>query len=278
MSARLADSRANADANNTQVAGPSRSHSLQVAVPVKNLSASHTSSSRSSVENGSGSTPATSVAITPVESDGNRPNKRVSASARAAELRSSTMSLGTQRGRKRGLSGFTKEDMDEALARALQAEEYRAINPKRQKRSPDEDMIDEDDITVYGTSGFESPDSEYEKARPRDKNGKNIYSGPRIVLGPDSEDEMLDSDTLDSEDELMFMSEEEVPPPPPPARNVNARNPRSRKGTRVSTIGKPFWMSNRVSRKPFSQIQIPLLISYVGMEGTEEARRPAPVY
>ncbi|OJJ81120.1 DNA repair protein RAD16 [Aspergillus glaucus CBS 516.65] len=248
-SARLAHSRTNADANNTQVAGPSRNHSLQVAVPVKNLSASHTSSSRSSVENGSGSTPATSVAVTPVESDGNRPNKRISASARAAELRSSTMSLGTQRGRKRGPSGFTKEDMDEALARALQAEEYRAINPKRQKLSPSEDVSDEDAITEYGTSGFESPDSEYEKVRPRDKNGKKIYSGPRIVLGPDTEDDMLDSDMLDSEDELMFMSEEEVPPPPPPARNVNARNPRSRKGTRVSTVGKPFWMSNRAWRE-----------------------------
>lgn len=188
------------------------------------------------------------------------------------------MSLGTQRGRKRGPSGFTKEDMDEALAHALQAEEYRAINPKRQKLSPSEDVSDEDAITEYRTSGFESPDSEYEKVRPRDKNGKKIYSGPRIVLGPDTEDGMLDSDMLDSEDELMFMSEEEVPPPPPPARNVNARNPRSRKGTRVSAVGKPFWMSNRVSGKSFSQIQIPLLISYVGMEGTEEARRSAPVY
>lgn len=184
------------------------------------------------------------------------------------------MSLGTQRGRKRGPSGFTKEDMDEALARALQAEEYRASNPKRQKLPPDEDVSDEDAITEYGTSGFESPDSEYEKARPRDKNGKKIYSGSQIVLGTDSEDDMLDS-----EDELMFMSEEEVPPPPPPpARNVNARNPRSRKGTRISTVGKPFWMSNRVSVKPFFQIQILLLTFYVGMEGTEEARRPAPVY
>lgn len=242
-SARLAWSRANADANNAQATGPNRSRqSLQVAVPVKNLSASHTSSSRSSVENGSGSTPATSVAITPVESDGNRPNKRVSASARAAELRSSTMSLGTQRGRKRAPLSFTNEDIDEALARALQAEEYRAINPKRQKIFPDEDMSDEDDITEYGTSGFESPDSEYEKVRPRDKNGKKIYSGPRIVLGPDSEDDMLDSD-----DESMFMEEEALPPPP--ARNLNARNPRSRKGTRVSTIGKPFWMSNRAWRE-----------------------------
>lgn len=187
------------------------------------------------------------------------------------------MSLGTQRGRKRGPSGFAK-DMDESLARALQAEEYRAINSKRRKLSPGEYVSDEDAITEYGTSEFESPDSEYEKVRPRDKNGKNIYSGPRMVLGSDSEDEILDSDMLDSEDELMLMLEEEVPSPPPPARNGNARNPRSRKGTRVSTVGKPFWMSNRVSGKAFSQIRIPLLISYVGMEGTEEARRPAPVY
>lgn len=246
-SARLALSRANADANNAQATGRNRSRqSLQVAVPVNNLSASHTSSSRSSVENGSRSTPATSVAITPVESDGNRPNKRVSASARVAELRSSTMSLGTQRGRKRAPLNFTKEDIDEALARALQAEEYRAINPKRQKISPGEDMSDEDDITEYGASGFESLDSEYEKVRSRDKNGKTTYSGPRIVLGPDSEDDMLDSD-----DESMFMEEEATPPPP--ARKLNARNPRSRKGTRVSTIGKPFWMSNRVSVSTFSQ-------------------------
>jgi len=213
---------------------------------VKNISASHTSSSRSSVENGSGSTPATSVAITPVESDGNRPNKRVSASARAVELRASTMSLGTQRGRKRAPSNFTKEDIDEALARALQAEEYRAINPKRQKISPDEGMSDEDDITEYETSGFESPDSEHEKVRRLDKNGKKSYSGPRTVPGSDYEGDMLDSD-----DESIFMSEEETPPPPSPARNFKARNPRPRKGTQVSTVGKPFWMSNRVGRKPF---------------------------
>lgn len=311
-SARLAYARANADATSTQAPGsdktaPGRSRqSLQVAVPVKNLPVSRASSSRSSVVNSSGdgtnqhSTPATSVAITPVESDGNKPNKRVSASARARELQASTKSLGAQRGRKRAASlNLTTEDLDEALARALQAEEYGEHDSKRQKLSHDEDMSDMETESTEGLSAFESPDSRFDgERRPRDKYGRKIYRVPQIDFGyvsEDGSDEISDSDddlpsvpstsAWDDDDHVDELA------PPPIARNgnsrnansraastrtANARNTRSRRSGRVSMAGRPFWMSNRVSQKGFFSDSV--LISYAGMEGTKEARRAAPDY
>ncbi|KAF9884115.1 DNA repair protein rad16 [Aspergillus nanangensis] len=120
-----------------------KSATLEVAIPLKSQSRRSISSSAASVEtSGDGSneynTPDTSVIVTPAESDAGRSKKRVSASTRAQELRSSTISLGTRQGSKRtfaATSDSPTETSDEALARALQAEEYRAPLFKRQKTS-----------------------------------------------------------------------------------------------------------------------------------------------
>ncbi|RAL06273.1 DNA repair protein RAD16 [Aspergillus ibericus CBS 121593] len=143
-----------------------KSISIEVAIPVKkHLPSSPSASSVPGEDNYeedgtcSYSTPATSIAVTPAESDVSRPGKRVSASTRARELRSSAMSLHAPRGLKRsstalsaGLVGF--EDSDAALARSLQAQEYQEPPYKllktlsrvtQETEHPSEDDDDSDD-------------------------------------------------------------------------------------------------------------------------------------
>ena len=106
--------------------------SFEIAVPVKRASPSGDSSTSSGTRSRSGvETPATSVTVTPADSDtkNTRP-RRVNASARALELRQSAFSLNrTTRGKKRTIGEVVKdnspsESSDARLARALQAEEY----------------------------------------------------------------------------------------------------------------------------------------------------------
>lgn len=225
---------------------------LHVAVPAKTLSNTH-GSSDSSDDDGSGdgsrtnqrSTPATSVAVTPVESDANKPNKRVSASTRAQQLRESTMSLpNAQGGRKRKQSGPTNTDMDEALARALQAEEYNGA--KRPKASSAET---DDEENSDWTEAFESPvNSDIEGSRPRDKNGKKTRRAPWIVLGEDSEEEAELSNAFSDDD-----SEDSMPQRPAPvisssgSRAKKSAPARKRNWRKQEMLERPPWMSTRVS-------------------------------
>ena len=230
---------------------------IEVAIPVKTLSAS--SSSRSSVDNVSGigtnqrSTPTTSVAITPAESDVNRPNKRVSASARAQELRSSAMSLGaTQRGRKRNASDVWKAEIDEAIARALQEEEYREAKRPRLSSEEDTDSL----------AGLESAtDSEDFELQPR--KGRKPRHHPRITIGPqdleDLDDDLSSIDT-DTDTELVLSEEEEPLPRPQRSRRGGAASARGRNARRSLTVRSsqgnaqcPPGMSRRVGREAFFQ-------------------------
>lgn len=251
---------------------------LEVVVPARKQSTTR-GSSRSSLGDVSGdgtrSTPATSVAITPAESDVNKPNKRVNASARARALRESTRhSVPAQNKRKRSSPGFTQTDVDEALARHLQAQEYDGV--KRQKASPDEDIESEDvqsDLTD-GLSAFEEPyddEEEFQRTRPRDKYGKKIRYVPQIILGESSEEENstdytdhshsgVDSGVDSGDDSPLMPVDEDVLRFPKPSRNATGSRGREGRGGRgrrrrrgrgsrqLSMARKPVGMSNRVSK------------------------------
>ena len=238
---------------------------IEVAIPVKTQSAS--SSSRSSVDNVSGtgtnqrSTPATSVAITPAELDVNKPNKRVSASARAQELRSSAMSLGaTQRGRKMNASDAWKAGIDEAIARALQQEEYREVKRPRLSSEEDTDSL----------AGLESAtDSEDSELQP--KKGRKPRHHPRITIGHEDL-EGLDDDTsgIDTDtDTESVLSEEEEPLPPRPQRSrggaASGRNAR-----RSLIVQPPQGMSKRVCKEASFQTLIPALTFFYRHLGNDK--------
>lgn len=120
---------------------------VEVAIPVKRETLSVDSSVSPSVDLASRDaslydTPATSVAATPADSDSNqtRSRKKVSASTRAQQLRTSTFSLSTSTRQKRSAATFdtnfsATETADEALAQALQMEEYEGRGAKRQRLS-----------------------------------------------------------------------------------------------------------------------------------------------
>jgi DNA repair protein RAD16 len=113
--------------------------------------------------------------MTPAESDVNKPRRRVNASARALELRSSTMSLSnTQRGLKRNAAAFSTdapalETSDEALAQALQMQEYQESFSKRLKTAANasrdkleiEDSTEDDDLLMnLDSDGVEDAEDE----------------------------------------------------------------------------------------------------------------------
>ncbi|RAL15677.1 DNA repair protein RAD16 [Aspergillus homomorphus CBS 101889] len=113
--------------------------SIEIAIPPKRtspLSEFETSlldESSSGVSTQAYSTPATSTAATPVESDASGSKKRVSASARARELRSSIMSLNASRGSKRSAASVVTSDV--AMTGALQDQAYQVRPTKLRKSS-----------------------------------------------------------------------------------------------------------------------------------------------
>jgi len=192
-----------------------RTSSIEIHIPVKKESPAQGPSSSTSVDGASrdemngDDTPATSVAVTPADSETNKPRKRVSASARARELRSSAFSLSTARGLKRDASALSADDStiessDAALARALQMEEYQRTGVKRQKLSMGrskpaleiQNSTDDDDmLTDLG-----SP--------PRHKAGDSLGAGNEAVIA-DSEDSAL-SDLDDLADRIGEQVESEM--------------------------------------------------------------------
>lgn len=218
------------------------------------------------------------------------------------------MHLGAaQSGQKRTASGLSKTDLDEALARALQAEEYNGVNKRQKASSGDdgneeggdgEDEEEEDAVTEYSDSlvAFEEPlDSEQERQRPRDKNGKKIRYVPQIVVGG-SDDELSDMDgssffNSDSESDISMppLSDDDDLPrrpqrqPPPQQRKRNNTTTTARQGRqmpkRFPMHNRPRWMTNRVCERVCPCVwNLVLIDSFVGMEGTAEARMAAPKY
>ncbi|KAL1845619.1 DNA repair protein rad16 [Paecilomyces lecythidis] len=257
---------------------------IEVSIPVKKGPSSGDSSPISAGgTSGAGTngydTPATSVTGTPGYSiPNNSTKKRVSASARARELRSSTFSLqNAAKGLKRDATSLlddqsTMESSDAALARSLQLEEYQAPDVKRRKTSHTND-----------TSAFEIMDSEDEEdmldidSRPltRSSRGKQALRS-RVIqdsedsslsdlddvaarLGTDIEDELEDtyedpSEASEDDDESSASTEDEVPlaSRSPNNRRQTTRQPRTR-GVRATAASQrtsaPSWMGRRALRE-----------------------------
>lgn len=254
---------------------------MEVAIPLKKSQSPHGSSSTSVVEHASGdgtndySTPATSVAVTPAGSDVNIPKKRVSATARAQALGSSSMSLNhTQRGRKRAsddLSGkaFSTESSDANLALALQREEYQHQVPKRQRVSSNaqsawvipDSTEDEDTLTeLDGISGIDDGGSAMDLGWGEDSNSiRNAEFGERDdIYESDAEQSGSSPSTPTTEDELVSRRQRHAP-----ANNIrNRTRPRARaRDSRFSqsALNRPAWMSYRVREKIlFSTTGVPL--------------------
>ncbi|KAL3477844.1 SNF2 family N-terminal domain-containing protein [Aspergillus californicus] len=192
---------------------------LEVAIPSKKARSRRSPSSSDVIGDTSGDgitgydTPATSAVATPAESDMGLPRKRVSASTRAQELRSSTLSLGGHKGLKRSLATekdnyFASENADAALARSLQLQEYQQTSSKRQKTSADTL------VNIWSSSDDESvltepaDDISYEDFLGQPASGKkrkkvrtSLRSTKRLVI-PDSDDLIEDESNEIGEDDV----------------------------------------------------------------------------
>lgn len=168
---------------------------VEVAIPLKYPPRSASSSVAAEDTSADGitgyDTPATSVAVTPAESDIGRSKKRVSASARAQELRSSNMSLGAKRGVKRSAATgtdnyFTPENADAALARNLQLQEYQQKIPKRRKTSnngfPEIGGSEDDDSPLSELDNDELYEEDLENPAPPKKLRSSRRSNTRSVI------------------------------------------------------------------------------------------------
>ncbi|KAL4781162.1 P-loop containing nucleoside triphosphate hydrolase protein [Aspergillus varians] len=198
--------------NDLMASGTSKSHEgarlakVEVAIPLKKSTFRRSASSSVAAEDTSADgitgydTPGTSVTVTPAESDMVRSKKRVSASARAQELRSNNMSLGRQRGVKRSSAietddYFTPESADAALARNLQLQEYQQNFSKRRKTSDDafldiEDFADDDSIlTELDDDDFSEENTEQPAPRKKLRSSRRLNIKPAIPDGDDLMDE-----------------------------------------------------------------------------------------
>ncbi|OJJ57795.1 hypothetical protein ASPSYDRAFT_47020 [Aspergillus sydowii CBS 593.65] len=206
--------------------GVARLAKVEVAIPLKyrRSPSSSVAAEDTSADGITGyDTPATSAAVTPAESDIGR-SKRVSASARAQELRSSNMSLGAKRGVKRSAATetddyFTPENADAALARNLQLQEYQQNIPKRRKSSdnsiPEIGGSEDDDSPLSEIDYDELYEEDLEKPLPPKKLRASRRLNTKPVI-PDSDDflnegseEHLDDYTYQSDSASNSASEEE---------------------------------------------------------------------
>ena len=115
----------------------------------------------------------------------------MNASTRARELRSSTMHLGG-RGQKRTAQEISETDLDEALARALQAEEYNEGNKRRKVGSASDD-------------GDEDEGDEEDEYGEEDEEGSSFGSGSM---------ESLPTTPASSDDELVQAAPDDEPAQP----------------------------------------------------------------
>lgn len=240
---------------------------VEVAIPANNASrSSHGSSAASIAEDTSGdgtndgSTPGTSVAATPAASGVSTTRKRVSATARAQELRSL---INRQRGMKRSSGGIsaeapTTETSDANMARDLQLREYQKPS-KRQRVSAN-----------AARSALEIPNSTEDEEFVSELEGWGDSEEESLQEMYDSEvaslagDDKLGQDGVDRDDAEHSDSASSTPPtddqPVYPSRRQRNRNLGNRRGggrgsrarTRtqgLSTQSCPPWMTYRVSER-----------------------------
>ncbi|OJK05372.1 hypothetical protein ASPACDRAFT_49528 [Aspergillus aculeatus ATCC 16872] len=247
--------------------------SIEIAIPSRKaatLSESETSlldEGSSGVSTRTYSTPATSTAATPVESDAPGSKKRVSASARARELHSSTMSLNPSRGLKRPAASMfsTTFTTDAALAEALQAQEFQGRSPKQPKSSRHSTPGSNSFATDMGHSvENESLHAQHLSLRKRPLRSAQISN----VLCDDEPtgDEMRtdqtdifssESDLSDFSYSLTEVSEDEDAEPQEPTRSRTVRNSGvSRTPRQVpisarssSSVPGDLWMTRRAIRE-----------------------------
>lgn len=198
----------------------SRLAAVEVAIPLKKESPARSISSSDLVENISGddmnaySTPASSVAVTPAELDMTKAKKRVSASSRARELRSSIMSLNKRKGPKRDFTTITTDDptaesSDAAFAQALRLQENQGSVQKRRKARNGvsfavEDSTDNDDV-LTGLSYNEGNDTgvEIRKRYPARKTRNSVRDMVSDENSTNMEDESWDEQEYLSESDSM---------------------------------------------------------------------------
>ncbi|KAE8349261.1 SNF2 family N-terminal domain-containing protein [Aspergillus coremiiformis] len=215
---------------------------IEVAIPLKKESPTCSTSSPGLAEDSSGdlgneyNTPASSVAVTPAEPNINGRKKRVSASIRARELRSSTMTLNVRNGPKRAFAtlttdGSTAESSDAALAQALQFQEYQEPRSKRRKvlggvdyeveNSTDNDSV----LTELSLNeGNDSEEEDSGKWHPA-HNTRNSVRGARESVISTSENSIYMEDTSgDETDSIENNSTFSV--------DVNSLTPRNRASAR----------------------------------------------
>lgn len=254
--------------------------SVEVAIPVnKTRLSSHGSSTPSVVGDTVGdgpneyNTPATSVAVTPAESDVNTSRKRVSATARARELRSNAMSLSTRRGLKRASEESPAHNPTDAsdadLARFLQIQEYQKPVSKRQKVSDCTERdawdiqvsTDDDDISLVNDESSEWDERDAVKGPQRRRKTRARASARSGTIIADSEDSNSGDDEFDEQDDIYqndpdpsdsvpsaSATEDETLLPQRP-RNENIGNASTRRRARARTqapSSRPSWMSHRV--------------------------------
>lgn len=195
---------------------------IEVAIPTKNYSPGPSltrSPSSSIVDNTSAdgtngyTTPATSVAPTPAEQDAANPKKRISAAARARELRSSTLAINTGGGRKRTratTSGDSTplQQSDEAIAAALQAEEYQKTSTKRRKVPEISDSAEEESDLTDLTLNDDVDDNDFTEWQPTRKTRSSLQSLPNP--GPSSYRELKPHMGDSSEDEQDYHNESDA--------------------------------------------------------------------
>lgn len=192
------------ESNSKSVKQPKTAKLKEVAIPTPRFKAPHPLRKRSIANSPSSAsslvdsvqdqmseydTPGTSAAVTPAETSALRnampisaaSTKKVSASARALELRSSAHSLSTSvRNRKRQAQdsdedGSPDESSDARLARRLQAEEYSGKASKRTKMASSnnkyqiDDSIDDDDDDLEFITSISDSESDVPLASSRRK-------------------------------------------------------------------------------------------------------------
>ncbi|KAH2319092.1 DNA repair protein rad16 [Aspergillus fumigatus] len=259
------------------------STSVEVAIPLKQSPPCASSSSSSDDTFGEGrndyDTPATSIVMTPAESDVNKPRRRVNASTRARELRSRTTPLSSmQRGLKRNAAALSPDDStlgasDEAFAEALQMQEYQESFSKRRKiavsasrDTPEiEKSTEDDDILEHiDSDGFEDAEDEEDLEPWQPK--RSIRTSRRSTTQqtvPDSEASDLSDDeagdgNYQTESEAEgppSSSSEEEPLIAETARNSGRSNASSGSRARRQALRNqrrtliPSWMSQRAYRE-----------------------------
>lgn len=247
--------------------------SIEVAVPIKQLFPYEDSSSSGTQSRSGFDTPATSITTTPAESDtiSKRPRRRVNASTRALELRTSSYSLNNaSSSKKRGIDEISNQDVttensDARLARALQAEEYAESHVKRAKFSKSNisgvhNSTDDEDDDLLVDMGWTATD--YEATSSRNISTASKGKGKMVIPDSDAsslseldlesaemEDaaaEIEDSEMEDEEyedsaaDDKSEASEDEIPapvaeaPPRPSARSRQRTRP-SRRDRKTSS-------------------------------------------